>query len=32
MPNLTVFQANNEEKLTGKHNIDDITCVICFFK
>lgn len=32
MPNLTVFQANNEEKFTGKHNIDDITCVICFFK
>lgn len=23
MPNLTVFQANNEEKFTGKHNIDE---------
>ena len=22
---------NPEEKLTGKHNIDDIRCVICFF-
>lgn len=29
---LSVFQANSEEKFTGKHNIDDITCVICFFK
>lgn len=23
---------NPEEKFTGKHNIDDISCVICFFK
>ena len=23
--------ANPEENFTGKHNIDDITCVICFF-
>jgi hypothetical protein len=22
---------NPEEKFTGKHNIDDISCVICFF-
>ncbi len=31
MPNLTVFQANNEEKFTGKHNIDDISLVLYVF-
>ena len=30
--NPPAFQnINPEEKFTGKHNIDDITCVICFF-
>ena len=30
--NPPAFQITNpEEKFTGKHNIDDITCVICFF-
>lgn len=34
-PNPTPFQNGNfnpEETFTGKHNIDDITCVIAFFK
>ena len=31
--NMAVFQSTStEERFTGKHNIDDITCVICFFK
>ena len=30
--NIAAFQNNAEERFTGKHNIDDITCVICFFK
>lgn len=30
--NIAAFQSNTEERFTGKHNIDDITCVICFFK
>jgi hypothetical protein len=30
--NIAAFQNNTEERFTGKHNIDDITCVICFFK
>ena len=30
--NPPAFQLTNpEEKFTGKHNIDDISCVICFF-
>lgn len=33
MQGIAAFQNNNtEDRFTGKHNIDDITCVICFFK
>lgn len=30
VPNVNVL--NGDMEFTGKHNIDDITCVICFFK
>ena len=30
--NIAALQGNPAEQFTGKHNIDDITCVICFFR